>query len=152
MHAALLAEDLDAADLAGHEASGVAGHGARRHGRERLEGHRDRALEAVGEGPEPRAQDQRETRRRGAGVLERPGQLRRERPAAQGRLAAGVDDRPVVHRNIPAMVAVIQEAMAPPSMARSASRLRSRRRPSARELMPPIWMPTDAKLAKPHRA
>jgi len=56
------------------------------------------------------------------------------------------------HRNIPAIVAVIHDANAPPSMARGASRARSGLRSGASGEIPPIWMPIEAKFAKPHRA
>ena len=53
---------------------------------------------------------------------------------------------------IPAIVAVIQDARAPPNIARTPTLARSLRRSGTSELMPPIWMPIDEKLAKPQSA
>ncbi len=53
---------------------------------------------------------------------------------------------------IPTTQAAISEAMAPPAMASRPMRDRSARREGAMVLMPPTWIPTLAKLAKPHRA
>jgi hypothetical protein len=50
------------------------------------------------------------------------------------------------------MVAVMSEARAPANMARSPSLARSGLRFGASAEMPPIWIPIDEKLAKPHRA
>jgi len=56
------------------------------------------------------------------------------------------------HRSIPAIVAVSQEASAPPSIALSPIRASSDLRPGATAEIPPSWIPIDEKLAKPHRA
>ena len=53
---------------------------------------------------------------------------------------------------MPAIVAVIQEAMAPPSIAFRPTLARSALRPGATAEMPPIWMPIEEKLAKPQSA
>ena len=144
MHAPLLAEHGHAADEACHEAAGVPRDGAGRHRGQIGEGHRAGVLERVRERPEPRAEDEGHLRPRRAGPVEGRPELVREgvRRPREGR----------GHRNIPAIVAVIQEAKAPPIMARSAMRERSFLRPSAIAPMPPIWMPIDAKFAKPQRA
>ncbi len=59
---------------------------------------------------------------------------------------------PNLYSNSPAIVAVSQEAMAPPNMARSPTLASCGRRSSASAEMPPIWMPIDEKMAKPHSA
>ena len=58
---------------------------------------------------------------------------------------------PAYSRN-PAIVAVSHDAMAPPNIAFKPTLARSPRRSGARALMPPIWMPMEEKLAKPHSA
>ncbi len=50
------------------------------------------------------------------------------------------------------MVAVSQEARAPPNMAFSPTLARSPFLSGARALIPPIWIPMEEKLAKPHNA
>lgn len=50
---------------------------------------------------------------------------------------------------IPAMAADSREANDPPSTARMPNSERVLRWPGAKEPMPPIWMPMDAKLANP---
>ena len=50
------------------------------------------------------------------------------------------------------MVAVMKLASVPASIARRPSRARSWRRVGASAPMPPIWMPIELKLAKPHSA
>ena len=50
------------------------------------------------------------------------------------------------------MQAVRKFANVPASSARSPSRARSCRRSGASAPMPPIWMPIELKLAKPHSA
>src|SRR5439155_7806605 len=54
--------------------------------------------------------------------------------------------------NTPTTHAPMNDAIAPPTIASNPMRERSWRRLGARVLMPPTWMPTLAKLAKPHRA
>ena len=56
------------------------------------------------------------------------------------------------HRIIPATVAVMKAASAPPTIARSPMRERSCRREGASPPMPPSWMAMEEKLANPHRA
>ena len=50
------------------------------------------------------------------------------------------------------MVAVMKLARVPASIARMPRRARSWRRVGASAPMPPIWMPIELKLAKPHNA
>src|SRR2546426_69437 len=56
------------------------------------------------------------------------------------------------HSSIPASVADRKLASVPASMARRPSRARSCLRLGARAPIPPIWMPTELTLAKPHNA
>ena len=56
------------------------------------------------------------------------------------------------HSRIPAIVAERKFASVPASIARRPSRARSRFRSGASAPMPPSWMPTELKLAKPARA
>ena len=56
------------------------------------------------------------------------------------------------YSSIPAIVAVRKLANVPASIARRPSRARSWRRSGASAPMPPIWMPIELKLAKPHSA
>ncbi len=53
---------------------------------------------------------------------------------------------------MPAIVAVSQEAIAPPNIALSPTLARSDLRPGATAAMPPIWMPIEEKLANPQSA
>ena len=136
MDAPLLAEDLTPPDPATQKAPGVTGNRGGRHARQRVEGHRSRVLQALPEGAEPRAEHEQDLRPAEASRLELVGQALVQR----------------AHRNMPATVAVIQEAKAPPSIARTAKPAIVERRSGARGVMPPIWIPTEAKLAKPHSA
>src|SRR4051812_46594844 len=52
----------------------------------------------------------------------------------------------------PAMVAVMNVAIEPPSTARNPKRARSLRRSGASPPMPPIWIAIELKLANPHSA
>ena len=54
--------------------------------------------------------------------------------------------------NAPAMQAHMRQAIVPPTSAFSPSSVRFRRWLGASWLIPPIWMPIEAKLAKPQRA
>ncbi len=81
------------------------------------------------------------------------------RPAAERRLhgVGGPRDRGhrrarAAHSRIPAMAADRKLASVPASMARKPSRARSALRLGASAPMPPIWMPTEEKLAKPASA
>src|SRR5438045_2057848 len=56
--------------------------------------------------------------------------------------------RVIAHINTPTTHAPISDAIAPPAIASNPIRERSCRRVGAIVLMPPIWMPTDAKFAK----
>ena len=56
------------------------------------------------------------------------------------------------YKTIPAIQAVIQQAIAPPSMARKPSFAKSPRRSGAMPPIPPNWMPIDEKFEKPHKA
>ena len=136
MDAPLLAEDLTPPDPPAQEAARMTGDGGGGHARQRVEGHRSRVLEALPEGAEPRAEHEQDLRPAEASRLELVGQALVQR----------------AHRNMPATVAVIQEAKAPPSIARTAKPAIVERRSGARGVMPPIWIPTEAKLAKPHSA
>ena len=61
--------------------------------------------------------------------------------------------RPCLHgRMMPAIVPVMNAAREPPIMARRPIRARSARREGAMPPMPPIWIPIEAKFAKPHSA
>ena len=53
---------------------------------------------------------------------------------------------------MPAIVAVVHDAMAPPIIALKPTLARSLLRPGAIAEIPPIWMPIEEKLAKPHSA
>ena len=77
------------------------------------------------------------------------GRKRGARADEAGRL---VEPKGEAHSSAPAMQAVMKFAKVPASSARSPSRARSPRRSGARAPMPPIWMPMELKLAKPHRA
>ena len=52
--------------------------------------------------------------------------------------------------SIPAMVAEISEAIVPPINAFIPNSDNVLRCPGAKEPIPPIWIPIEAKLAKPH--
>ena len=54
--------------------------------------------------------------------------------------------------NIPAIVAVSQEASAPPIMALIPNFAKSDLRSGAIAPIPPIWMAIELKLANPHKA
>ncbi len=56
------------------------------------------------------------------------------------------------HSKTPTTQAAMREDRAPPNMATIPSRERSERRVGAMPLMPPTWMATLEKLAKPQRA
>src|SRR3954468_6069456 len=58
----------------------------------------------------------------------------------------------VTYQSTPTTHAPIRVASAPPTIASSPSRDRSCRRVGARTLIPPIWIPTLAKFANPHKA
>src|SRR5947208_4807316 len=55
-------------------------------------------------------------------------------------------------RSKPAIVAVMKLARVPANIARRPRRARSWRRFGASAPIPPIWMPIELKLAKPHSA
>src|SRR5437870_3240016 len=64
----------------------------------------------------------------------------------------GTSNRVVGYKRNPAIVAVMKFASVPANMARRPSRARSCRRFGASAPMPPIWMPSEPKFAKPHSA
>src|SRR5262249_28599408 len=133
-----------ARDLADDELARVACDAADRHRVDLRVRDRARALDALGERAETRAEHERELDALDAVLA----QARRE-PLD---LAARCRRSAHASRNRPAIVAVIQHANAPPTIARKASLARSVLRSGTSAEMPPIWMPIDAKLAKPHNA
>src|SRR4051812_47572978 len=52
----------------------------------------------------------------------------------------------------PTTHAAMSEEIAPPTIASNPMRERSWRRLGASDEIPPTWMPTEAKFAKPHKA
>src|SRR5207244_3747718 len=107
----------------------------------------DCGLDRVGDRPEPRAQDDRHARAQAAEPL--------------GYGVRGAPDQVGVHSahsaisnqsSIPASVADRKFASVPAIMARKPSRARSCLRSGTSAPMPPIWMPTELILAKPHSA
>ena len=78
----------------------------------------------------------------GAGLMTHP----------PGRLGNQPIHYDINHSKTPTTQAAMREDRAPPNMATSPSRERSERRVGAMPLMPPTWMATLEKLAKPHRA
>ena len=100
------------------------------------------ALQGLGEGPQPRAQHHADPRLQGALRADQPRGLLDLRQRAGG----------PAHSSAPAMQAVMKLAKVPARRALRPSRARSLRRSGASAPMPPIWMPIELKLAKPHRA
>src|SRR5258706_9790409 len=92
-----------------------------------------RVGDLVGQKPEARAEDYRDAGFPGAELL-----------------ADGVQRR--VHNSMPARVAERKLASVPAIMARRPSRARSCLRSGAKAPIPPIWIPTELKLANPHSA
>src|SRR6185503_1454717 len=89
----------------------------------------------VGEETEARAEDDRDSGLPGSELL-----------------ADGVQRRADTHNRMPARVAERKLASVPAIMARRPSRARSCLRSGASAPMPPIWMPTELRLANPHNA
>lgn len=141
MDATLLNQDPDPAKSAQNKSSGMAGNGAAGHTVNILEGNLQRIFESLREGAQTRA--------------ENVGHVKSLQALSSETFCQSLVNRdrcPPGHRNIPATVAVIQEANAPPIMARRAKREISGLRSGASGAMPPIWIPIEAKLAKPHKA
>ena len=127
-----------AAGAADDEGSGVADDGGGREVGNLAEGHGHGVLEGLGERPEPGAEDDADR-----------GPQRGAASHDAGGLLQPFDE---AHSSAPAMQAVMKFARVPASRARSPSRARSLRRSGTSAPMPPIWMPIELKLAKPHRA
>src|SRR6185503_10897464 len=89
----------------------------------------------IGEKPEPRAEHDRDPGLPGSELL-----------------ADGVQRRADTHNRMPASVAERKLARVPAIIARRPSRARSCLRSGASAPMPPIWMPTELRLANPHNA
>ena len=172
VEAAALGQDVAAAEPAEHEfalvaldsGDGEAGNVAVREAR--------RGLELVGEVAEPAAEHDQggglASAEKGAdgvgrGHIDCPAWLRLERgrPMIPGLMRGATAREPAEppqrrarrrHSSIPAIVAERKFASVPASMARKPSRARSPLRSGASAPMPPIWMPTELKLAKPASA
>src|SRR5881396_3527648 len=145
MKAAALHDDGDALERAAHELTPVPGRPGLREARNLAVWDAHGALDRIRDPSQPRAEHDRDAR------LELPESPRHD----VGRLLDRTAPRsplPAAHSSIPASVADRKFASVPAIMARNPSRARSCLRSGTSAPIPPIWMPTELMLAKPHSA
>src|SRR3954463_701222 len=139
MKASRLHDDGNPFQLACDQLPPVARHAGFREARDRAVGDPNWVGHLVGEKTKPRTEDDRDS------GLELPQPL-------FDRRGRGLR-RALLHYNkMPASVADRKLASVPAIIARKPRRARSCLRSGARAPMPPIWIPTELRLAKPHSA